>query len=170
MERAHLLRAKRCMLLFCRLASFFIMQFCSYSYSIILIFFIFFSFFLSFRFAGCSHLDVDGWRAVERRDRRRLHAQGSVPDEPIGYWCSGIHRYRCLHLQVEIDSFLMKRRHISSVCLFFFCLWQFAAELFASPKVRPRFHELLGRLVDGPQRCQLHHPLQQLRPPQLIIN
>ena len=85
-----------------------------------LFYFIFFSFFLSFRFAGCTHLDVDGWRAVERRDRRRLHAQGSVPDEPIGYWCSGIHRYRCLHLQVEIDSFLMKRRHISSVCLFFF--------------------------------------------------
>ena len=119
MERAHLLRAKRCMLLFHRLASFFIMQFCSYSYSIILIFFIF-SFFLSFRFAGCTHLDVDGWRAVERRDRRRLHAQGSVPDEPIGYWCSGIHRYRCLHLQVEIDSFLMKRKHISSIFLFYF--------------------------------------------------
>ena len=59
MERAHLLRAKRCMLLFHRLASFFIMQFCSYSYSIILILFYFFHF-----FSLLDLLDAPTWMSM----------------------------------------------------------------------------------------------------------
>ena len=40
------------------------------------------------------------------------------------------------------------------------CYLQFASELFASSEIRSRFYELPGRFADGPQRSQLHEPLQ----------